>query len=554
MSSRTTSSGVSATAASSSSKRVSGERGRGVRKSGVQRMSFVSASSSSPSRSARAAAVRLSHGSISGKRPGSRQVRRDSASSFIGDSANRTSPRSAPASSYSISPTMKHNATSLVATVRDRDRTVPCLDRLFRLLFPADPVQRALTVATMSASLSTGLFYSVSALYFTRVIGLEATTVGLGLTIAGRSASWRRSRVGTPRDRVGADRLQLWANAVQGLALLAYVLADAAVAFTLVACVAVGSRSLQGTAKATVQARWFASAERVEIRARLRVITNVFIGIGTVLAGAALLVDTAAAYQATWSSSACSPQPRRCRSAGLRGRVDGFAARMDIHLVPDRVPGPSPLRDRTYVAVGGPELRDRDAVRPDQRRRPALDRHPHRGARGGDLAAAGAQHRASSRSSRSAPRAAPTTSLLAGRDGAARQPAARGRLPAVRRRRAASAWSRRWPLLLLAELLGSWAEIWCEAGGWGLAFELADPLSAGRYQGLSQTGYSLAGMVAPALVTATAVDHGMPAGRSSRSSSRSPGGAVGVVAGGRRAGVRRRSRWWPSGSTLTASL
>ena len=49
------------------------------------------------------------------------------------------------------------------------------LDRLSRLLFPADPVQRSLTVATMSASLSTGLFYSVSALYFTRVIGLEAT-------------------------------------------------------------------------------------------------------------------------------------------------------------------------------------------------------------------------------------------------------------------------------------------------------------------------------------------------------------------------------------------
>jgi hypothetical protein len=65
-------------------------------------------------------------------------------------------------------------------------------------------------------------------------------------------------------------------------------------------------------------------------------------------------------------------------------------------------------------------------------------------------------------------------------------------------------------LLVLAEVLGSWAEVWCEAGAWGLAFELADPASAGRYQGLSQTGYAVAGMIAPALVTATAVDHGMP--------------------------------------------
>ena len=65
-------------------------------------------------------------------------------------------------------------------------------------------------------------------------------------------------------------------------------------------------------------------------------------------------------------------------------------------------------------------------------------------------------------------------------------------------------------LLLLAELIGSAAEVWCEAGGWGLAFELADPRSAGAYQGLSQTGYAVANMLAPLVVTATAVDHGMP--------------------------------------------
>jgi hypothetical protein len=65
-------------------------------------------------------------------------------------------------------------------------------------------------------------------------------------------------------------------------------------------------------------------------------------------------------------------------------------------------------------------------------------------------------------------------------------------------------------VLLVAGLLGSWAEVWCEAGGWGLAFELADPRSAGAYQGLAQTGYALANMAAPAVVTVTAVDHGFP--------------------------------------------
>ena len=89
-----------------------------------------------------------------------------------------------------------------------------------RFLLPPDPVQRALTLATMTASLSTGLFYSVSALYFTRVIGLTATTVGLGLTIAGAVGVVASFLGGYAADRVGADRLQLVANAVQGVALL----------------------------------------------------------------------------------------------------------------------------------------------------------------------------------------------------------------------------------------------------------------------------------------------------------------------------------------------
>lgn len=409
------------------------------------------------------------------------------------------------------------------------------LDRLSRLLFPADPVQRSLTVATMSASLSTGLFYSVSALYFTRVIGLEATTVGIGLTVAGAAGVVASFAGGYAAERVGADRLQMWANAVQGLALLAYVWADTAVAFTLVACVAVGSRSLQGTAKATVQARWFESSERVEIRARLRVITNVFIGLGTVLAGAALLVDTAPAYQATMVAVGLFAAAATVPLTGLRGRVDGFAARMDAHLEPNRVPGPSPLRDRTYVtsvalnsviamqfgltSVGVPLWIVTRTEAPEVVISVLLVLNTVfvalfqvRAARGThDIVVAG-------RTVRRGSLLLAVACLLYGAAGST------GVVAAI-------------ALLLLAELLGSWAEIWCEAGGWGLAFELADPLSAGRYQGLSQTGYSVAGMVAPALVTATAVDHGLPGWALLAAVFALAGTGVGVLA--RRASTRQ---------------
>jgi hypothetical protein len=63
-------------------------------------------------------------------------------------------------------------------------------------------------------------------------------------------------------------------------------------------------------------------------------------------------------------------------------------------------------------------------------------------------------------------------------------------------------------LLVLATVSHSLAEILSEAGGWTLAFELADQANAGAYQGVSQTGAALGSMLAPLVVTATAIEHG----------------------------------------------
>ena len=236
---------------------------------------------------------------------------------------------------------------------------------------------------------------------------------------------------------------------------------------------------------------------------------------------------------------------------GLRGRVDGFGARMDSHLVPDRVVGPSPLRDRTYLtsvalnsviamqfgltSVGVPLWIVTQTEAPEimisallvlntvfvalfqvRAARGTHDiRHAGRVVRRGSLLLAAA-------------------CLLYGAAGST------GAVAAVL-------------LLLPAELLGSCAEVWCEAGGWGLAFELADPLSAGRYQGISTTGYAIGGMMAPALVTATAVDHGLPGWAFLAVVFALAGAGVGLVAG--RAADRRtaeRSRWSPDVGDLPA--
>jgi hypothetical protein len=56
----------------------------------------------------------------------------------------------------------------------------------------------------------------------------------------------------------------------------------------------------------------------------------------------------------------------------------------------------------------------------------------------------------------------------------------------------------------------SLGEIVSEAGGWELAFEWADPVNSGAYQGLSQAGVAIGRAVAPVVITSTAIGFGLP--------------------------------------------
>ncbi|WP_299039031.1 MFS transporter [uncultured Pseudokineococcus sp.] len=388
------------------------------------------------------------------------------------------------------------------------------LDAVRSTLAPTGPVARPLTTATMATSLSSGLFYTVSALFFTTVVGLGATTVGLGLTVAGAVGVAGSFGAGYLADRVGASRLLLGATLGQGLALLAYVLATSTTAFVVTACCAVGFRSMQGTARQAVLARTSTGPERMAVRARLRVVTNVFIGLGTVLAGAALLVGTAAAYRSTMLLAgalvlaSCVPLARLVRGAGPPPEPLDLASATTTTPTAPTTTGRSPLRDRTYLAVTG-----LNAVMAMQfglqtvgvplwvvTRTPAppvtvsallvlntvlIACFQVRASRGtDDVRAAG----------RAVARGGVLLALACGLHAAA---ATGSVVLAV-------------VLLVLAATAHTAAEMLTEAGSWGLAFELADPRSAGAYQGVSQTGYSIGTMLAPLVVTATAVDHGTP--------------------------------------------
>ena len=411
---------------------------------------------------------------------------------------------------------------------------------MIRTFLPRDPVARALTASTMALAASNGVFYAVSVLYFTRVVGLSAGTVGLGLGIAGGAGVLGAFVAGRWSDRRGAHRVQVWGVAAQALALAAYSFTDGPVAFTAAAVVAVGARGVHSTARQALLARWFTGAERVEVRARLRVVMNVFIGLGTLAAAVALLLDTALAYRTAMVATAVLLLAAVVPLVRLPRRVPGLAERMladapapsadAADSAPASTPAPHPLRDRTYVAavalnavvamqfgvmtVGVPLwvattdaptavvsalLVVNTAMVALLQVRASRGTHDVRGAGRAVL--------------RGAVLLAVACVLYAG--------AGHGGLVAAT------------ALLVLAAAAHSLGEVLSEAGGWGMAFELADPRRAGAYQGLSQTGYALAGMAAPVVVTALPVRHGTPGWLAL--------GALFVAAGAGAAWVARRA-------------
>src|SRR2546429_535198 len=98
------------------------------------------------------------------------------------------------------------------------------------------------------------MFFAVSALYFTRGVGLSPAAVGVGLAVAGGAGVMASYAGGWLSDRCGADRLQQWALSANGIALLGYALAGDLATFVLIAACVSASRGLQSTAQMTLLA------------------------------------------------------------------------------------------------------------------------------------------------------------------------------------------------------------------------------------------------------------------------------------------------------------
>jgi MFS family permease len=345
-------------------------------------------------------------------------------------------------------------------------------------------------LAVFINTMGTGMFLTGGVLFFTRSVGLTATQVGLGLSIAGLVSLFAGIPLGHLADRYGPREVLIATLICEAAAMSAFLVIRSFAFFLAAICVSefalVGSNACRG---AIIQRVGGQDAPR--FRALLRSITNAGVAIGALVASFALHADTRAAYLTLFALDTCS----------------FLLSALVIARLPHLAPLPRPagagrwiaLRDVPYLAVtainGLLSLHTSIllVVLP-------LWVAAHTGAPRWVVAASFVVNTAmivmyQVRASR-----------------AIRDPAEAGR--ALRRSGfvflvaclvfATTGWLSPWAataVLLVGVASYTVGELWQQAGAFELSFGLANDYAVGQYQGVFALGQGLAQALGPALLT-----------------------------------------------------
>ncbi|GAA3828329.1 MFS transporter [Sphaerisporangium flaviroseum] len=213
-----------------------------------------------------------------------------------------------------------------------------------RILPPAGP-PRVLAFAQLANSVGDGAFYATSALFFTRVVGLSPTQVGLGLTVAWFTGMLAGVPLGHLADRFGPRRTSVVLAVATAATLAGFLVVRSYPLFLLVACLyAVGQGGLTSSRQALL-AGLVDPDQRTAIRASLQSTLNAGLAVGAGLGALALTADTATAYLAVFAMDAAA----FLAAALVLRRLPEVRA-----VAPAPVPTGPPLavlRDRPYAVL-----------------------------------------------------------------------------------------------------------------------------------------------------------------------------------------------------------
>ena len=165
---------------------------------------------------------------------------------------------------------------------------------------------RVLAIAQLTNSFGDGAFYVCSALYFTRVVGLSPTQVGLGLTLAWAVGFLAGVPLGHLADRRGPRGTAVLLAMSTAAAVGCFLFVRSFGPFLLAACLYTTSQSGLAAARQALLAGLVEPAQRTRVRAYLQSTLNAGLAVGAGLGGLALYLDTPAAYLSVLAMDAVS--------------------------------------------------------------------------------------------------------------------------------------------------------------------------------------------------------------------------------------------------------
>ncbi|MFC5724220.1 MFS transporter [Streptomyces gamaensis] len=367
---------------------------------------------------------------------------------------------------------------------------------LSRFLPPRGPA-RTLTGITLVHTTGQGLWMALNAIYATSVLHLSPGQFGIGVGVAAAVALAVSTPTGHLADRVGPRAVQICSFLALAPLTALLLAVHGFAAYLLVVSVQAVAYSASRSARMAMVAGLVPPEERVSVRAYLRAASNVSVSVGAALAGVLLALDAVWAYHSAVVLNAVT-----CLATGLLS--------LRLPAVPPQPARPGPalivLRDRpylTFVVLDGLLSMHNlllDVVLP-------LWILRHTGAPRWMIAAILLTNTVAVvllqvRAARGTDE--PTAAARASRTGALCLALA----CAVFSLTGGVSPVLACVLLLAGALAHVLGEVRQSAGSWGMAFGLAPEHAQGQYQGTYAMGADLGKMIAPALLTWLAVEHG----------------------------------------------
>ena len=209
---------------------------------------------------------------------------------------------------------------------------------------PVDPNLRVMAGATLVNTFGNGALLTTFALYFTRMVGLRPTQVGLALSAGALAGPFVQVPAGHVADLRGPRKVLQVLTLGAGFAILGLLFARSVwVLVTVMAVISAFDRGA-GAVRNGYIARLAEGGQAVTFKAYLRAMTNVGISFGALFGGIALWVDQGWAYLAVFALDATTCVV----TSGWLGRLPNLAP------VPARQAGEprlAVLHDVPYVVV-----------------------------------------------------------------------------------------------------------------------------------------------------------------------------------------------------------